>query len=254
MLGELFGNTNVERVLLFLFVNEKAYATQLQNHFQVPLAPLQNALKKLMSCGVVTSWKEGKARIFTLDQDSPFRWELEALLKKHYTLLSAQEKKCYHYFSSDMLQKKPLFSRELKHFWERLLKVQKLCLCVGSQGKEERGGEAVVTPLLSDARTLIFQEVGEWDKPKSTFRNRFRWSLDLKNTLITLEHLRYGEKRPVFLFHLKPTSEGRLESLDAHLCGEDTYLGSLTWDLEKILFHWRIIGPKKNQQMQYLYI
>lgn len=253
MLGELFGNKNVERVLLFLFVNEKAYATQLQNHFQVPLAPLQNALKKLERCAVISRWKEGKAQMYSLDQDSDFRWELEALLKKHYLLLPTNEKKCYHYFSCDVLLKKQRFTKELKRFWEKLLKVQKLTLCAHSCGKEEKRGEAIVTPLLSDARTLIFQEVGEWDKPKSTFRNRFRWSLDLKNTLITLEHLRYGEKRPVFLFHLKPTSEGRLESLDAHLCGEDTYLGSLTWNLEKILFHWRIIGFKKNQQLLYRY-
>ncbi|MDX8431404.1 MAG: DUF6314 family protein [Candidatus Algichlamydia australiensis] len=255
MLGELFANTNIERVLLFLFVNKTCYGSQLQTLFSTPLSPIQNALKRLENCGVIKSKFEGKKRLYYFNPDSPIRWEIENLLKKLYTSLPTQEKKLYHFFAIEQSEKKPNFKKELKRFWERLLKVETLSLSVRSRGESRfKDGRAEVTSTLSKSHTLIFRESGKWLNPPANFHNSFRWTLDLKNTLITLEHLRYGENRPTFLFHLSPVRAGKLESVDAHLCGEDTYLGSLSWSLEEMIFHWRVIGPKKNQELLYRYV
>lgn len=93
MLKSLFGNRNVERILLFLFVNERCYGTQLQTLLRVPLTPIQKALLRLEKEGILQSDYEGKTRIYRFHPSCPLRWELEALLKKAYTLLPPQEKK-----------------------------------------------------------------------------------------------------------------------------------------------------------------
>src|SRR5438445_5858663 len=91
----LFGNRNVERILLFLFVNEKGYAGQIQTLLGVPLTPLQKALQRLEKEGIITSHCKGKIRMYELSHSYPLSLELEMLLKKAYTLLSPQEKKRY---------------------------------------------------------------------------------------------------------------------------------------------------------------
>lgn len=93
MLKSLFGNRNVERILLFLLVNEKCYGTQIQTLLRVPLTPVQKALARLEKEGVVSSRFEGKTRIYRFNPTFPLRFELETLLKKAYTLLPSQEKK-----------------------------------------------------------------------------------------------------------------------------------------------------------------
>jgi len=87
MLHTLFGNRNLERILLFLFVNEKCYASQLQILLEVPLSPLQNALARLEKGGVISSSFEGKSRVYQFAPAYPFLQELESILRKAYTLL-----------------------------------------------------------------------------------------------------------------------------------------------------------------------
>lgn len=265
MLKALFNNQNVERILLFLFVNEKCYATQMQTLLGVPLTPLQKALFRLERDGVIKSHYEGKSRIYEFSPSYPLRFELELLLKRAYTLLLPQDKKRYCFIHKPRLSAKEEGKRErdrrseLLAFWEKLVQVKELVFSAKSRHGEEqtiKTGKAEVLVTSPAPAVLIFQEKGHWfleQLPDTAFSNSFRWTLDLNASLITLEHLRYGTTHPVFLFHLTPTSPRLLESVDAHLCAEDTYLGSIVWSLNSIDFHWRIIGPHKNNQLTYHY-
>ncbi|NGX47756.1 MAG: hypothetical protein K1000chlam3_01139 [Chlamydiae bacterium] len=262
MIQALFGNRNIERILFFLFVNERCYGTQLQTLLEVPLTPIQKALFRLEKNGILESHYEGKIRIYQFNPSFPLRWELESLLKKAYTLLPSQEKKryCFIHKQKYRAHRERNRKKELSAFWERLLKVQQLSLVAKSRQGEEKSiktGKAEIFVNLPAPSILTFQEKGYWfsgEHPDTSFNNTFRWTLDLKASLITLEHLRHGANRPVFLFHLTPIKPNRLESVDAHLCGEDTYLGSVAWNPEQIAFHWRIIGPHKNDELIYHYV
>lgn len=257
MLDMLFGNPNIERILLFLFVNERAYASQIQSALSVPLTPIQQALARLERGAFITKSAHGNKQIYQISGDSPFHPELTALLKKRYTLLSPEEKKRYCYLHKPRL----LFAQEIEReqartkalttFWKQLAQVKHLFVTAKSE-TECKTGEATIRTQLSGTR-LTFEESGEWLTDKTAFTNTFRWNLDAQTALITLEHLRYGTDHPVFLLNLTPTQPRVLESVDAHLCGKDTYLGNIVWKKNAITFYWRIIGPKKNTHLTYRY-
>lgn len=171
MLHGLFGNRNVGRILLFLFVNEKCYASQIQTLLKVPLTPIQKALLRLEKENIVDSHYEGKVRIYQLNPDYPLRSELEMLLKKAYTLLSPKDKKCYCFIHKPRL----LFGEEVDRertrkntllvFWERLKKIQHLSFSAKSRQDEKQSvkiGQADVQTSLPAPSILIFQEKGHW--------------------------------------------------------------------------------------------
>ncbi len=232
MLQGLFGSKSAAKILLFLFVNEKCYGSQIQTLLQTALTPIQKSLQRLESDGILTSHYEGKLRIYNLNPTYPLRNELEMLLKKAYGLLSSQEKKLYCFihkprlsFQEEILRNRDK-RRELLSFWGQLAKVNEL-----SFSTKSRQGEAQITKIgqakviVSDPSpsVFIFQEKGHWFQdqiPETAFNNSFRWTLDTSSSLITLEHLRYGSSHPVFLFHLTPTEPFMLEAVDAHLCAE----------------------------------
>ncbi len=264
MLQALFGNRNVERILLFLFVNESGYGKQIENQLRIPLTPIQKALLRLEKGGIVQSSYQGKTRVYQLNPAYSLRQELESLLKKAYTLLSPSEKKQYCLIHKPRMSAKDEGKRErdrseqLLIFWERLSQVKQLsCTTKSKQGEVLfKSGKADVTAISSHPHTLIFQERGFWffdSVPHTAFSNSFRWTLDLKASLITLEHLRYGMNHPVFLFHFTSNEAGGLESVDPHLCGDDTYLGHIFFEPKGIFFNWRILGPQKNEELIYHY-
>lgn len=260
MLRGLFGNRNVERILLFLLVNEKCYGAQIQNFLEVPLTPVQQALIRLEKEEILSSHYEGKTRVYSFNASCPFLSELENLLKKAYTLLPPQEKRKYCFIYKPALSMSERDRRrDQQMFWEHLSKTRQLSFSAKTRHGDEpsiRIGKAEVHVTMERPNVLVFHEKGFWvidDFPDTRFSNVFRWTLDPHRILISLEHLRYGASRPVFLFHLAPTSPHRLESIDPHLCAEDTYMGNISWKQDRIDFHWRIIGPKKNDELIYRY-
>ena len=263
MLEVLCGSKNVQRILFFLFVNERCYGTQLHRKLKTPLTPVQKALNRLEKGGLITSHFEGKTRIYRFNPAYPLLKELEELIKKAYTLLPVHEKKNY-YVIQDNLSLDALKSENktqiLLTFWERLSAVKQLTFHAKSNSKNQNGwngkGQGEVTAAKQCANTLIFNEKGAWqDKQGSnvSFSNVFRWTLDLNAKMICLEHLRHGIDRPVFLFHLTPSGKRSLASVDSHLCGGDAYFGQIHFDDYSLRLNWRVIGPKKNEELDYYY-
>lgn len=251
MLRGLFGSRSVERILLFLLVNERAYATQLHRMLNTPLTPIQKALTRLERDGILRSSYEGKTRFYAFDPDYPLLEELEALLKKAYVKLAPSEKKDYYYVRHIPKPNKSL----LEEVWMKLRATRHVIFRFRSRKSKGEGVGEVAAAYDGGAR-CIFQERGSWQGmggQEFTFRNVFRWTLNRIDGMLTLEHLRFGEKNPVFLFHLVPVNENTLESLHAHLCGEDTYFGQLVFEPPTLELTWRILGPKKNDEVRYMY-
>jgi len=263
MLDVLCGNQNVKKILIFLFVNHKCYGTQLHRLLRTSLNPIQKALLRLEKGGIITSYYEGKTRLYQFNPAFPLLHELEQLLKKAYTLLPAQEKKSYYVLKeNDMAHASFAFSpvQALHIFWNRLSTVKQLIFHAKTKSSQEVGwngkGQGEVSILKNSYTTLVFQEKGQWQNQEGhavNFTNAFRWTLDKETAMISLEHLRRGPDHPVFLFHLTPISPSSLISVDSHLCEGDIYFGQLHFDANHLRLNWRVIGPKKNEEIDYYY-
>lgn len=255
MLYALFGNKSVEKILLFLLVNEKIYATQVHRALHTPLTPIQKALERLEREGILMSAYEGKTRLYFFNSQYPLLNELETLLKKAYTLLNPREKSQYYYLRHIPKERKS--HQDLVYqMWERLRRVNQVTFQFHSRrGSRGRGTGEVLIQDNQDGQ-LTFREKGVWrglNNQEFVFRNVFRWTLNRVDGMLTLEHLRFGVNNPVFLFHLIPAGCKYLESLHAHLCGPDTYFGQLELKNNTVELIWRILGPKKNDEVKYIY-
>jgi hypothetical protein len=263
MLGELFGNKNIEKVLFYLLINGKCYAGKLARHFKSPLTPIQQALIKLEQIGIVESFTEGKIRYYQFNQICPYLEELETLLRKTFTLLSSTEKKEYYdaEFKPQKVNKKKYHENNLVlNIWNRLPSTGHLSFTSQSQKQGMTDlmgiGKGDVRVRKINDHALIFEEKGTWvskEHQEFKFTNVFKWIFDPFQNNITLEHLRLGEKNPVFLFRLVQVDEQTLQSISSYVCKEDTYLGQVRCDEHSIKLNWRVIGPKKNDEINYLY-
>ncbi len=260
MIEALCGNKNIQKVLVFLFVNGKCYGTQLHRFLKTPLTPLQKALLRLEKGGIITSYYEGKTRLYQFNPGYPLLPELEMLLKKVYTLLPAHEKKDFYVTKDDHQTNSKNPPKTLFEFWKKLESVKKVSFHAKSQSKNAHGwngkgnGEVLITK--ESDHVILFSEKGYWqnkDGEEFSFSNVYRWSLDRFTGMISLEHLRRGINSPVFLMHLAPTGKQTLSSIDSHLCDGDTYFGQLHFDRYTIRLNWRVIGPKKNEEIDYFY-
>ena len=277
MLEGLCGNKNVERVLLFLFVHGSTYGAKLQKVLKCPLTPIQKALLRLEKGGIVTSYYEGKTRLYEFNPAYPLLSELELLLKKSYTLLTPQEKKLYSFVQKESSERSK-YAELLHEVWKRLTAVKKLTFQArtkkrkkktGTTGWDGRGtADVIVTKENSleaahgRGKILVFTEKGtrtlntQQEKEREGnigFSNVLRWTLDEKKQMISLEHLRRGHEHPVFLFHFAVRDERTLSSIDAHLCEGDSYFGEILCDERVIRLHIRVIGAKKNEEIDYYY-
>lgn len=265
MLDLLLSNKSQTRILFFLLVNSKCYASQLSQRLQIPLTPIQHSLRKLEHGGYLVSYLEGKNRYFEFNTSHILNNELIALLNKAYTHLPPEEKNLYYnpqFQFSRSSSKKNISgkSETLKLFWEKLITIQTLSFSAKSKSPSITAwnglGKGHVDIKLPDNHILIYQERGSWISQREKtveFTNTFRWTLNEQAGRISLEHLRFGPQNAVYLFDLSPVDKYVLESVDAHVCNEDTYFGRARYDGHFIQLHWRVIGPQKNEEIDYLY-
>ncbi len=85
MLEHLFSNKNVEKILMYLSLHNKANATELKRAFATSLDPIQKTLKKLEEGDLLVSFLEGRTRVFLWNPRYPFLQEIHRLF-----LLSTQ--------------------------------------------------------------------------------------------------------------------------------------------------------------------
>ena len=267
----LFGNPNIEKVLLFLLVNEKGYATQLCHCLGSALTPIQQALNRLEKGGIVLSTFEGKTRLFRFNPHYPFLRELQSLLKQGYHHLSLHDQHTYYCPQGNFQRKRSsMLTSQQSHnsskqealplLWQRLLLVKHLSFSAQSKADKPSGwngiGRAQVETKHLYPHSLTFQEQGNWTSDEGKqfdFKNVFRWTKHETKPLITLEHLRHGPDNPIILFELVPVTQTHFETVHPFLCRQDTYLAHLYCDRHFIQLNWRILGPRKNEEIHYIY-
>jgi hypothetical protein len=96
MLESLFGSIVIEKVLFYLQINQKCYASQLKEVFQTPLYSFQKALERLERGGIIVSYTEGKTRIYEFNPRYPFLEELKSFLKKAYDFFPENIREKYY--------------------------------------------------------------------------------------------------------------------------------------------------------------
>ena len=104
MLTYLFGNKNIEKILMYLCLHEKANATNLSRLFDSALDPIQKTLRKLEEGGLLVSFLEGRTRLFQWNPRYPFLEEIQALAKKAYSFLPSEIQKTQY---ESMKRKRP---------------------------------------------------------------------------------------------------------------------------------------------------
>jgi hypothetical protein len=145
----------------------------------------------------------------------------------------------------------------LDRLWERLAGVRSLSFAAHS-GKAtgwNGNGRGTVEVRHAGDGVMTFHEQGRW-RPEGgerdiRFRNVFRWTV--RQESLRLEHLRFGEVHPVYLFDLAPAGDREWRSVAPHLCREDCYAAVLLVRDDSIVLRWSIDGPQKQEVIEYLY-
>lgn len=264
MLGELLGSKKVGDVLLFLFINGKGYPSQIANALSVGLTPVQHALKRLEKTSIVSSYYEGKNRIYELNRSYPLYEELESLIKKAFFLLPSEGKK--NYLISPNLTKpkdsplKKSVPAVLATIWKKLENTTQVLYVAhdrtGHEAQTAGQGSGLVKITPETPYQLIFEEEGSWQTEQGlsfNYKNYFRWTVDSMRGILAVEHLRFGKHHPVFLFHLVPISDRLLEPVATNANGEETYFGYLENKVHGLKFCTRTISPQKNESITYFY-
>jgi hypothetical protein len=146
----------------------------------------------------------------------------------------------------------------LGRIWARLGEVRHLSFRATSTASVPTGWEGIgegSVEVAANATVLIFHEQGRWQPPAgpaSLFRNVYRWTLDAERACLALEHLRFGVEQPVFLFELVPSGD-ILVSACPHLCREDEYTARLWLEPGELRLDWRVMGPRKDERIEYCY-
>ncbi len=167
MLEALFGNKNIQNILLFLIVNGKCYGSRLKAALGAPLTPIQKALERLEKGEILVSYYEGKTRVYQFNPSYPLLQELELMLKKAYSLLSPHEKKRFSYAVGDKSYQEHLQeAKVLMLIWKRLQDVRQLAFHARTKSQDGGGwngqGKGEVSVQQDGDHVLHYYEKGSW--------------------------------------------------------------------------------------------
>ena len=96
VLEQLFGSQIVEKVLFYMIVNERCFASELRASFNIPIFGIQRALTRLENQGILVSFVEGKNRIYLWNPRYPFLEEFKKFIQKAYSSLPDEMKKKFY--------------------------------------------------------------------------------------------------------------------------------------------------------------
>ncbi len=118
MLEYLFGNRSIEKVLFYLYVNEKCYAYLLKSTFDSPLFSFQRALERLERGGVIVAELEGKTRFINLIPAILFLKSSKSFLLKSIDSYHKRQRIIIMKFLNvkDLGEKENLYDRLEEHF------------------------------------------------------------------------------------------------------------------------------------------
>ncbi|MBC8143240.1 MAG: hypothetical protein H7Y38_17580 [Armatimonadetes bacterium] len=139
--------------------------------------------------------------------------------------------------------------------WNALERVRALSFVAESDTRTGWcGAGAGLVAVSGTADTLVFAETGTWRTVAGAelgFRNTYRWTR-LAHSL-RLDHLRFGESEPVYLFDLAAHGNGVWESVTAHQCRDDEYAARLHHENGIIHLLWTVSGANKSERIAYVY-
>jgi len=92
----LFGSEKKGRILLYLYTNGEAHATEIAKVFKFYLNTVQNQLLNMERDGILYSKHRGKVRLFGINPRYPFKKELEALLEKALSFVPETEREKFY--------------------------------------------------------------------------------------------------------------------------------------------------------------
>lgn len=96
--------------------------------------------------------------------------------------------------------------------------------------------------------SIITEESGDWINnigQKVASKNIYRWTA-YNNSILRLEHLRFGEKKPIFLVDFYNEKNNLWKSLNPHICKNDKYSAQVLILPTTIKLLWNIETPKNN--------
>ena len=96
MFEYLFGNSTIDKVLLFLARFEEGYPREIAKNFTLSISMVQLQMDKLERGGIFVSQLKGRTRVYSWNPRYPFKKELLALLHKGLGSLSDSELKRYY--------------------------------------------------------------------------------------------------------------------------------------------------------------
>ena len=91
MIETILGSENAERVLIYILVREKGYASEITDFYEVDLSPIQKQLLKFEAGGVLVSTLAGRTRIFQFNPNYACLPELRRLLQKAFQFYPPEE-------------------------------------------------------------------------------------------------------------------------------------------------------------------
>lgn len=147
-----------------------------------------------------------------------------------------------------------MVSSMIIEFWKRLSTIRSLHFKATFDQRPVVQGMGSVVVNEEGPNVFLFKEQGSWVSEAGvdvTFSNVYRFTLE--DEKIALEQLSRGENHPRFLFYLAASDNGSLESIAPHMCKQDAYWAKVVLEEDSLQMHWRITGPKKNQEIQYYY-
>ncbi|MFI4851420.1 MAG: DUF6314 family protein [Gimesia chilikensis] len=147
----------------------------------------------------------------------------------------------------------------LSELWSRLSSINSLTFTAQSFGSGSGwNGTGVGTVEVEsiDSQTLLFHESGNWSPSEGKslrFTNVYRWRAYSEQKQLRLEHLRFGNANPVYLFDLQQTAADCWDSIEPHVCSEDLYTATLRLENETLHLDWTVKGKTKNERISYVY-
>ena len=95
MLEAIFGNTNKEKILFYIYKNKKAYAREISIKLNQTLFSVQRLLSGFEDKGLLLSSLSGRTKIFEFNPRYAFIKETVSLLDKAWAFLPKEEQERY---------------------------------------------------------------------------------------------------------------------------------------------------------------